>query len=75
MPRCVLDCFHHGASTRMTETLVKPKNLTDLVRSDAFTTLASQTLVIRRSDIRDDAIETLLEDLESEETYRGVHGC
>jgi hypothetical protein len=42
----------------MAETLVKPEDLTDLVRSDAFTTLASQTLAIR-SHIRDDAIETL----------------
>jgi hypothetical protein len=42
----------------MAETLVKPEDLTDLVRSDAFTTLASQTGAIW-SNIRDDAIEPL----------------
>jgi hypothetical protein len=42
----------------MAETLVKPEYLTNLVRSDAFATLACQTSAIR-SGIRDDAIEPL----------------
>ena len=58
LPRCVLDCFHHGASTRMAETLVKPEDLTDLVRGDASAALPSQTCAIR-SDIRNDAIKPL----------------
>jgi hypothetical protein len=37
---------------------VKPENLADLVRGEAFTTLAGQASAIR-SDIRDNAIEPL----------------
>ena len=39
----------------MTETLVKPEDLADLIRDDASVTLPSQTYAIR-SDIRDNAI-------------------
>jgi hypothetical protein len=42
----------------MAETLVKPENLTNLVRSNAFATLACQTSAIR-CDIRDDANKAL----------------
>jgi hypothetical protein len=42
----------------MTETLVEPEDLADLVRGNTFAALASQTCAIR-SDIRDDAIKAL----------------
>jgi hypothetical protein len=42
----------------MTETLVEPEDLADLIRGDASITLPSQTYAIR-SDIRDDAIKAL----------------
>jgi hypothetical protein len=58
LPGCILNCFHHGTSTWMTEALVKPEYLMNLVRSDAFTTLACQTGAIR-SNIRDNTIKPL----------------
>jgi hypothetical protein len=42
----------------MTEALVKPENLADLVRGDASAAFPSQTCTIR-SDIRNDAIKPL----------------
>jgi hypothetical protein len=42
----------------MTETLVEPEDLADLVRGNTFAALASQTCAIR-SDIRDNAMKAL----------------
>jgi hypothetical protein len=58
LPCRVLYSLYHGASTWMTQTLVEPEDLADLVRGNTFAALASQTCAIR-SDIRDNAIEPL----------------
>jgi hypothetical protein len=60
--------------TWMTETLVKPENLTNLVRSDAFATLACQTGDIR-SNIRDNSLKPLgiLEVKGHVEEFANVH--
>jgi hypothetical protein len=58
LPCLVLYSFHHGASTWMTETLVEPEDLADLVRGNTFATLPSQASAIR-SNIRDNAIKPL----------------
>jgi hypothetical protein len=43
LPCLVMYSFHHGALTWMTETLVEPEDLADLIRGNTFTTFPSQT--------------------------------
>ena len=58
LPCSVLNRSYHGASDWMTEMLVEPEDLADLIRDDASVTLLSQTYAIR-SGIRDNAIKPL----------------